>query len=57
MNYLLFVYYNVDVENSEQMTNEIGLSISDKMTSKEVKFMFGDKHAIFHFASNLRLVK
>jgi len=55
MNYLLFVYYNVDVEDSEQMTNEIGLSISDKMTSKEVKFMFGDKHAIFHFASNLTI--
>ena len=55
MNYLLFVYYNVDVVDSEQMTNEIGMSISDKMTSKEVKFMFGDKHAIFHFASNLTI--
>jgi hypothetical protein len=55
MNYLLFVYYNVDVVDSEQMTNEIGISISDKMTSKEVKFMFGDKHAIFHFASNLTI--
>ena len=50
MNYLLFVYYDNTVENSEEKTNEIGGSISDQMTSKEVKYMFGDKHAIFHFA-------
>ena len=25
------------------------------MTSKEIKFMFGDKHAIYHFASDLSL--
>ena len=53
MNYLLFVYFNDTVEDSEQMTNEIGGSIADQMTSKEVKFMFGDRHAIFHFASAL----
>lgn len=53
MNYLLFVYFNDTVEDSEQMTNEIGGSIADQMTSKEVKFMFGDRHAIFHFASVL----
>lgn len=55
MNYLLFVYFNNTVEDSGQMTNEIGSSIADKMTSKEVKFMFGDKHAIFHFASGLSI--
>lgn len=55
MNYLLFVYYNVDVENSEEQTNKIGVEISEIMTSKEIKFMYGDKHSIFHFASDLSL--
>ena len=55
MNYLLFVYYDETVDNSEEKTNEIGGEISNAMTSKEVKFMFGDKHAIYHFASELSL--
>jgi hypothetical protein len=57
MNYLLFVYYDETVENSEEKTNEIGRQISDFMTSNEIKFMFGDKHAIFHFASGLSLTE
>ncbi len=53
MNYLVFVYYDSTVENSEISTNEIASRIAEQMTSKEAKFMFGDKHAIFHFASNM----
>lgn len=53
MNYLLFVYYDNTVENSEISTNEIASRIAEQMTSKQAKFMFGDKHAIFHFASNM----
>lgn len=53
MNYLLFVYYDNTVEDSEFTTNEIAKQIADQMTSKEAKFMFGDKHAIFHFASDM----
>ena len=53
MNYLLFVYYNTDVKNSEEKTQEIGGLISDVMTSKEIKFMYGDLHSIFNFASDL----
>ena len=53
MNYLLFVYYNTDVKNSEQKTQEIGELISDVMTSKEIKFMYGDLHSIFNFSSEL----
>ena len=53
MNYLLFVYYNTDVNNGENKTNEIGVFISDIMTSKEIKFMHGEKHAIFNFSSDL----
>ena len=55
MNYLLFVYYDNTVENSEEKTNQIASQISNAMTSKEIKFMYGDKHAIFHFASDLSL--
>jgi hypothetical protein len=53
MNYLLFVYYNTDVTNSEEKTQEIGGFISDVMTSKEIKFMYGDLHSIFNFSSDL----
>lgn len=53
MNYLLFVYYDNTVEDSELLTNQIALEIAGQMTSKEVKFMFGDKHSILHFASDL----
>lgn len=55
MNYLLFVYYDNTVENPEIKTNEIANQIAEKMTSKEAKFMFGDKHAIFHFASDMSI--
>lgn len=51
MNYLLFVYYNAEVENSEEKTQEIGTRIAEHMTSGQVKFMYGDHHAIFHFGS------
>jgi hypothetical protein len=49
MNYLLFVYYNVDVENTEEKTQEIGTKLAEHMTSGQIKFMYGEKHAIFHF--------
>ena len=39
MNYLLFVYYNDTVKNTEEKTNEIGLQVADMMSSKEIKFM------------------
>ena len=55
MNYLLFVYYDDTVKDSEEKTNQIAGQIADVMTSKEIKFMFGDKHAIYHFASDLSL--
>ena len=55
MNYLFFVYYDDTVKDSEEKTNQIAGQIADVMTSKEIKFMFGDKHAIYHFASDLSL--
>jgi hypothetical protein len=50
MNYLLFTYFDNTVENAEEKTQEIGTKLAEHMTSGQVKFMFGEKHAIFHFA-------
>jgi hypothetical protein len=50
MNYLLFVYYNTDVQNTEEKTQEIGTKLADHMTSGQIKFMYGERHSIFHFA-------
>jgi hypothetical protein len=55
MNYLLFVYYDDTIQNTEEKTNEIGVQVSDMMSSKEIKFMFGDRHAVFNFSSNLTI--
>lgn len=49
MNYLLFVYYDETIENSEDKTNEIATLISENLASGNVKFIYGSKHAIFHF--------
>ena len=57
MNYLLFVYFDGTVENSEITTNEIATRIAEQMSSKEAKFMFGDRHAIFHFAADLTITE
>ena len=51
MNYLLFVYYDNSVEDSDKKTNEIAMTLADHMTSGQVKFMYGENHAIFHFGS------
>jgi hypothetical protein len=50
MNYLLFTYFDNTVENAEEKTQEIGTKLAEHMTSGQVKFMFGERHAIFHFA-------
>lgn len=57
MNYLLFVYYTSDVNDSDNFTNEIATRISEQISSNEVKFMYGDRHAILHFASKLDITE
>lgn len=52
MNYLLFVYYNEDMKTPDVTTENIGAELSKIMSSNQVKFMFGDKHSIYHFASD-----
>lgn len=57
MNYLLFVYFDSTVEDYDNLTNEIATRISEQISSNEVKFMYGDKHAILHFASKLDITE
>jgi hypothetical protein len=52
MNYLLFVYHNEDITNPDETTANIGAELSKIMSSNQIKYMFGDKHSIYHFASD-----
>lgn len=49
MNYLLFSYYDDTVVDTELKTQEIATLISENMATGDVKFLYGPKHAIFHF--------
>jgi hypothetical protein len=49
MNYLLFSYYDETIEDSENKTQQIATMISENLASGNVKFIYGSKHAIFHF--------
>ena len=49
MNYLLFSYYDETIEDSENKTQQIATMISENLASGTVKFLYGPKHAIFHF--------
>jgi hypothetical protein len=55
MNYLLFVYHNEDMKTPDVTTKNIGAELSKIMSSNQVKFMFGEKHSIYHFASDFSL--
>ena len=52
MNYLLFVYHNEDMETPDETTANIGAELSKIMSSNQIKYMFGDRHSIYHFASD-----
>ena len=55
MNYLLFIFYDETIENSEKKTQEIAFEVSKEMTSNEAKLISGGKHAIIHFSSDLHI--
>ena len=52
MNFLLFVYHHEDMETPSVTTENIGGELSKIMSSSQVKYMFGDRHSIYHFASD-----
>lgn len=54
MNYLLFVYYRENTKDTEELTKKIAEDISNNMnTSNEIRFMYGERHAIFHFSTKM----
>jgi hypothetical protein len=52
MNYLLFVYHNEDMKTPDETTANIGAELSKIMSSNQIIYMFGDRHSIYHFASD-----
>ena len=55
MNYLLFVYHTEDITNPDETTANIGAELSKIMSSNQIKYMFGDRHSIYHFASDFSI--
>ncbi len=53
MKYLMFVYGEIETISSEELTNRIGKEIQPIVISDQVKFVYGDGNAIFHFESDL----
>lgn len=54
MRYLMFVYGEIETISSEELTNRIGKEIQPIVISDQVKFVYGDGNAIFHFDSALK---
>ncbi len=54
MKYLMFVYGEIETISSEELTNRIGKEIQPIVISDQVKFVYGDGNAIFHFDSALK---
>ncbi len=55
MNYLLFVYHNEDMNPQDETTAKIGAELSKIMSSNQIKYMFGERHSIYHFASDFSI--
>lgn len=56
MNYLLFTYYDETVTDESFKTKEIATSISDCLSTGNVKYFFGPKFAIFHFQAKVTIL-
>jgi RNA binding exosome subunit len=52
MNFLLFVYHTEDMKTPDETIANIGVELSKIMSSNQIKYMFGDRHSIYHFASD-----
>lgn len=53
MKYLMFIYGENNLFNAEQITNKIGEEIQPVVNSEQIKFIYGDGSAVFHFGANL----
>lgn len=53
MKYLMFIYGENNLFSAEQITNKIGEEIQPVVNSDQIKFIYGDGSAVFHFSTNL----
>lgn len=54
MRYLMFVYGESETMDSETLTTKIGKEIQPIVISEQIKYIYGDGNAIFHFESELK---
>ena len=54
MKYLMFVYGESETKDSESLTTKIGKEIQPIVISEQIKYIYGDGNAIFHFDSELK---
>ena len=54
MKYLMLVYGESDAMDSETVTTKIGKELQPVVISEQIKYIYGDGNAIFHFESELK---
>ena len=54
MKYLMLMYGESETINSEAVTTKIGKELQPIVISEQIKYIYGDGNAIFHFESELK---
>jgi len=54
MKYLMLVYGESETMDSETITTKIGKELQPVVISEQIKYIYGDSNAIFHFESELK---
>jgi hypothetical protein len=54
MRYLMFMYGESETMSSEELTDKIGKEIQPIVNSEQIKYIYGDGNAIFHFQTELK---
>lgn len=54
MKYLMFVYGENNLFDGDQITTKIGEEIQPIVNSDQIKYIYGDGSAVFHFQSDLK---
>ena len=54
MKYLMFVYGESETMDSEAITTKIGKELQPIAMSDQIKYIYGDGNAVFHFETDLK---
>lgn len=54
MKYLMLIYGESESMDSEALTTKIGKEIQPIVVSEQIKYIYGDGNAIFHFESDMK---